>query len=93
MNPKIGGVPRIEGTNLGHFSCRIPFARFSLPKIRNRFGRLPQGILERAIQTQRTVHPDRLRQTRPNLRLLLVREGASTNALDEEEHGNRKCPS
>ena len=68
MNTKIDGVSGVEDTNLRPLRRRLPLARFSLPKVRDRFRQFPKAIAECAIQTRCGVHADGLRHARFRLR-------------------------
>jgi hypothetical protein len=92
MNPEVHGMPSVENAYFRLLRGGVTFVRLSLPKIRNRLGQLPERIVERAIQTRRTVHADGFCHAGPFLRMGLVWERTGANSSGQHEHRNEKCP-
>src|SRR5882724_13414638 len=66
--------------------------RFALSKIRDRFRRLPERIVESSIELRCAVHADRFRHAFAFPRLGLIWDGPSAHRSQQNERRNKKYP-
>ena len=51
MNPEKNGMASVENADFGAFRGGLPFVGFLLPKISDRFRRLPEWIIQRTVES------------------------------------------
>ncbi len=84
-------MPGKEDTHFRFLGCGFTLMRLSLPKIRDGFGRSPEGIVQSSIKPWSAVNAYSFRYTRPFLRdgAGRVLTGTSYNTPRRKEHGNK----